>query len=187
MHAVRPRPAGGPRPASVRSCRARWHGPVRHASGSGRRCRRCRPPRRAASGPARGASQSIIASFHSRWTPPDIRSFMMSYLLATRGKDAMDHARLVLFAHGLEAEMGGLVAVRSWLAGPDLCRPRYRVPRRSYNVAACRKEHPHARIAGGRDSASRADPGDGRASASRGPRCAARICAGPCPTGWPTG
>ena len=34
--------------------------------------------------PGRGASQSIIASFQSRCTPPDMRSFMMSYLLATR-------------------------------------------------------------------------------------------------------
>ncbi len=36
--------------------------------------------------PGRGASQSIIASFQSRCTPPDIRSFMMSYFEATRVK-----------------------------------------------------------------------------------------------------
>ena len=33
-----------------------------------------------------GASQSIIASFHRRWTPPDIRSFIRSYLPATEEK-----------------------------------------------------------------------------------------------------
>ena len=36
--------------------------------------------------PGRGASQSIIASFQMRWTPPDITSFITSYFEATRVK-----------------------------------------------------------------------------------------------------
>ncbi|CSC74982.1 Uncharacterised protein [Vibrio cholerae] len=41
------------------------------------------PPKSRMRCPGRAPEQSMVKRFHKRWIPPDIRSFMMSYLAAT--------------------------------------------------------------------------------------------------------
>ena len=117
--------------------------------------------------PGRGASQSIIASFHSRWMPRLISVVHQVVARRRPGEDAVHHAGLLGLGHGLESRNGwcGVSVGHGGLAGP-VARPPYKAGGAAADNAAPTPGGADARTARGRDRAPRPEPGDGRAASS---------------------
>ncbi len=62
--------------------------------------------------PPRGASQSSIASFQSRWMPSDMASFITSYLDATEEKTPWTRPAF---------SSSGMVCAPKWVVRPVSC------------------------------------------------------------------